>query len=278
MKSKLFQFCKQFIPPVIWNFVRGMAIGDPPKSLTYTGTFASFSEVLANCADATNYHSEQSELGEFEGARSKLLKLESGQVPEKGPSNPRLNFLPTALSLFPQASLNILDVGGGLGTTFIDLKFCLPTKTIEVTVVELSSIVESGRKLFQEYPGIEFVSAIPKGKERRFDVVYFGSSLQYFENYLSVLADSASLAPEFIIIADTTMGPAPAFVCAQVNMGGRVIPKMVFNKLELIEALENGKYHLVHQSVNYWPAHTFDNYEPPARLTSHWNLVFERDA
>jgi hypothetical protein len=87
--------------------------------------------------------------------------------------------------------------------------------------------------------------------------------------------NSASLEPEFMVIADTTMGPAQSFASAQVNMHGRVIPRMVFYKPEMIETLGRLGYKLVHQSANYSPVHTFDNYEPPARLTGHWNLMFQ---
>jgi hypothetical protein len=50
---------------------------------------------------------------------------------------------------------------------------------------------------------------------------------------------------------------------------------MVFYKPEMIETLGRLGYKLVHQSANYSPVHTFDNYEPPARLTGHWNLMFQ---
>lgn len=275
MKSKIFQFIKQFTPPIIWGFVRRLVVPAPTRH-TYTGMFSSFSEVSASFSDATNYHSGESELVEVEGATCKLLKYESSQVPEEGPTLQRLNFLPTVLSTLRRNSLNILDVGGGLGTTFIDLKFCLPNKAILMTVVELPSVVENGRKIFRRYPDIKFVSAFPKDRSG-FDVIYFGSSLQYFENYTLILNDSAHLGPEFIVIADTTMGPAPSFVCAQINMQDRAIPRMAFNKSELIELLDKCNYRLVHQSINYAPANSFDNYELPASLTAHWNLVFQRD-
>lgn len=273
MKSILIRFCKQITPPVIWNLVRRSVVPEPER-ITYTGTFPSFAAVSASFPDTTNYHSDQSERTEIDEARCKLARFEANQVPEYGPTLPRLNFLPTALSLLQRSNLKILDVGGGLGTTFIDLKFSLPTTRVEVTVVELPSIAENARKIFEKYPDISFVSTFPE-KGTDFDIVYFGSSLQYFENYNEVLMNSASLEPEFMVIADTTMGPAQSFACAQVNMHGRVIPRMVFYKPEMIETLGRLGYKLVHQSANYSPVHTFDNYEPPARLTGHWNLMFQ---
>lgn len=277
MKSSIVKLCKGLTPPFIWEFVRRLVVGERPKNVTYMGVFGSFSEVSDSFAETTNYHSAQSERNEVQDAQCKLDRFERGEVPEIGATLTRLNFLPTALSLWPQKSLNILDIGGGVGTTFIDLQFSLPTKDVLVTVVELPSVAVAGREIFKQYPKVRFTSSFPQDR-KGYDVIYFGSSLQYFENYIAVLQDSAALEPEFVVIADTTMGPAPAFVCAQVNMQGRVIPRMVFNRDELIATLVQRNFHLVHRSINYSPSHTFDNYSFPARLTAHWNLIFRRNA
>lgn len=248
-----------------------------PINVTYEGHFASFDEVLSNFTDTTNYHSPQSEAREVEEAILKLSKYESGNIPEEGCTLTRLNFLPTALSLLPKTSIGILDVGGGLGTTFIDLKYCLPKKNIAMTVLELPLISHKGHEIFRQYPNLKFTSSMPTANSN-FDVVYFGSSLQYFEDYTAVLFDSIKLSPEFVIIADTTMGTAPSFVCAQVNMPGRVIPRMVFNIGEIVEILDQRNYQLVHRSLNYSPIHNFENYENPIRSSAHWNLIFQRCA
>lgn len=276
MKSMAFRVCKQCTPPFVWEFLRRLIVGEQSKPVTYMGMYATFSDVSDNFPDTTNYHSEQSERVEIQEAKHKLENFEHGEVPEIGATLSRLNFLPTALSLSPRQTLAILDVGGGLGTTFIDLQFSLPTKDVVVTVVELPSVVEAAREILKQYSKVTFVSAFPQDRER-YDVIYFGSSLQYFEDYISILQESMVLDPEYIVVADTTMGPAPTFVCAQVNMKGRAIPRLVFNRDELISTFAQRKFHLVHQSVNYSPSHTFDNYPPPARLTTHWNLIFRRN-
>lgn len=276
MKSLIVKLFKGVTPPFIWEFVRRLVVGERAKSVTYMGKFGSFSEVSESFADTTNYHSAQSERNEVQDAQGKLDRFERGEVPEIGATLTRLNFLPTALSLCTRESLTILDVGGGVGTTFIDLQFSLPTKDVVVTVVELPSVAEAGREILKRYPKVRFISSFPQDR-KRYDVIYFGSSLQYFENYTAVLQDSAALEPEFVVIADTTMGPAPTFVCAQVNMQGRVIPRMVFNRDELIATLAQCNFHLVHRSINYSQFHTFDNYPSPERQTDHWNLIFRRN-
>jgi putative methyltransferase (TIGR04325 family) len=273
---RILPFIKQFIPPIVWNGVRNLLV-PKPASLTYMGCYSSFADVVAAFPSSTGYHTENSEEIEIFEAQNRLMRFESGDLPEYGPTLSRKNFLPILLSLAPSDEVTILDVGGGMGNTFLDLKFSLPGKKFTMTVVELQTIAESSKVLFARYPEIEFVSGFPIGGRMTFDVVYFGSSLQYFENYVAILEQVSSLAPDMIVIADTTIGSAPTFACAQVNMIGRVIPRIVFNKEELIKILLRLGYRLTHQSVNYSREHVFDNYDEPARSTVHWNLLFQRD-
>jgi putative methyltransferase (TIGR04325 family) len=168
-------------------------------------------------------------------------------------------------------------VGGGLGIAFIDLMYSLLRKTVSVKVVELLSIVSRGREIFKAYPGISFVDILPDDNEH-FDVVYFGSSLQYFEDYRNMVQSVIDLHPEIIVIADTTMGEVATFVAAQVNMPGRVIPRLVFNLHEIVQLFASNSYELLHKSINYSLSHDFSNYPAPISATRHWNLVFGRSS
>lgn len=273
--NQLKQFIKLFVPPVIWQGVRRVFVRRQP-SYTYIGKFGSFLEVMNKFPLATTYHSERSEAMEVAESKGRMARYEAGELPDYGPDLSRLNFLSIALSLVPRRTVSILDVGGGLGATFLNLKFSLPTKNVFLTIVELPLIAERGSMMMGGKYDVKFVSNIPNHGEM-FDVVYFGSSLQYFEEYEKLFANVAKLSPEYIIISDTTIGPAPSFVCAQINMPGRVIPRVVFNKDELIFIMSTYGYALMHQSVNYYPYDSFDNYDLPARSTLRWNLVFARE-
>jgi putative methyltransferase (TIGR04325 family) len=265
---------KQVTPPIIWNALRKRLAPSRP-AVTYEGQFKSFEEVRRQYPESTNYHSPASEAEEFDQAAWKLKRFESGELPEEGITLHRLNFLPTLLSFHFADGISVLDVGGGLGVSFIDLMFSLPGKPISMTVLELPATAAQGRELFHAYKDISFVDSLP-GPDAHFDVVYFGSSLQYFEDYRGFLKRITDLKPEIVAISDTTMGDAAAFVAAQVNMAGRVIPRLVFNLPELVRFFSSNGYALLHKSLNHSDFHNFANYEPPISGTGHWNLVFRR--
>jgi len=265
---------KQVIPPFLWDMARRKLTAAPVR-VTYEGRFESFEEVARKYHDFTSYHSSVSEEAELEEGRKRLGRFESGKAPEDTVTLPRLNFLPTLLSAYPGEKTAILDVGGGLGISFLDLKFSLPQRDFTMTVLELPSMIQRGSDLFENYPEIDFSSSL-SDEGRGIDVVHFGSSLQYFEDYQGILKRVADLHPDLIVISDTTMGDADSFVAAQVNMAERVIPRMVFNRKELEGICADQGYDLVHRSVNYSQGLSFSNYDAPVSETRHWNLVFQR--
>jgi len=263
---------KQVTPPIIWDALRSRIIPARP-AVTYEGQFRSFEEVRAAYADFTNYHSPASALDEAEAALRKKKCFEDGRWPEDSQALTRLNFLPTLLTVHPGKTISVLDVGGGYGEAFLSLKAALPARDLRVTVVELPATVERAAEVFSDDPGIRFFDRIPEGNEK-FDAVHFGSSLQYFENYREILDRVIALNPGLIVISDTTMGEAETFVAAQVNMAGRAIPRLVFNRAEVTGHIVSQGFDLLHVSANFSGGLDFANYEPPISATAHWNLVF----
>lgn len=263
---------KQVTPPILWNALRRQIVTLPP-SVTCEGQFKSFDEVFHQYRETTRYHSGTSLNPDYEQAVLKLRCHESGEDPADTAQLTRLNFLPTVLAMTPDSITSILDVGGGMGVSYIDLLFSLPRNRYTMTVVELAETAALGRQLFHSYKDIQFAERLPAAGSR-FDLVNFGSSLQYFENYREVLKEATTYRAKAIIVSYTSMGPAETFVAAQVNMPGRVIPRMVFNFEEIANLLSENGYVMVHKSLNYTNGIDFSNYADPVRRTRHWNLVF----
>lgn len=274
MNSNIKRLIKAATPPFLWDAVRCAVVG-PRSPVTYEGTFKTFEEVRCYYPKSAAYHSADSEAEEYKLALAKLSHFHDGYIPEETDALPRLNFLPTLLSLHSSKTVSVLDVGGGLGVSFIDLMFSLPEKNFSMTVMELTETAKRGRELFRDCKGISFTDMFPSPAVK-FDVIYFGSSLQYFEDYRGILQQAINLSPELIAIADTTMGEGASFVAAQVNMSNRVIPRMVFNLHEVAELFISRGFGLIHKSVNPAGANKFSNYAPPISRTRHWNLAFAR--
>lgn len=148
-------------------------------------------------------------------------------------------------------------------------------KQYEYHILELDFTVEVLRLIFEKE--INFTAHTTL--DRLFstpEIIYFGSSLQYFENYKKILFDALKLSPEYVIISDTPMAEVETFACAQVNMPGIVIPRWVFNEDEIIATFKNDNYEICCRSTNYYPFHNFNNYNDKYRNTFHTNLIFRK--
>lgn len=266
-----------FIPKFILKLVRNAPSKKKPN-ITYTGIYSSFEEVYDKYPLSTNYNSEESSHEEFELACAKFKTLNNGSIPFHDSTNSRLNILPTFLSSFSGThKIKILDVGGGFGTSYINLKFSCPQIETEYTIYELPEIVSQSSIFSQEHGELKFTSDFSTINSD-FDIVLFSSSLQYFENYKEIINLVCNFKPKFILLTDHTMGIVDTFVCAQVNMKDRVIPRHVYNINEIISLFKTNNYELKLKSVNYHPFHNFFNYDGDYTNTTHYNLVFSKQA
>jgi putative methyltransferase (TIGR04325 family) len=239
--------------------------------ITYTGVYGSFEEVR-RAHPSTPYHNDDSEQSEIAITKAKVQRFAEGLPPSDEPGLARLNVAPLFISGLPQTEVHVLDIGGGTGATWLDLTYSCTGKKVSLTVFDLPEMVEIGSDVLGRFPEITLTSEMPM--EGSFDIAHIGAALQYFEDYRGLLAQVAKLAPEYIIIADTTMGDAPTFAAAQVNMFPRIIPRWVFNRDEVVGLLAG--YDLIHRSINHSGPHNFANYPLPQSGSHHWNLILKR--
>jgi putative methyltransferase (TIGR04325 family) len=271
--AKLIKILELFVPPIlILGYRKLIKKNAQPDEKFFIGKYDNFDELRAHLANETNYYWTGAIEQEFYAQQQRIIEWKS-ECPPSG--NFRTNFLPTALALFPEESIRVLDIGGGLDNVFEYLKFSLRKKKIRVTVFDQLPAVQNGKKLYGHIQDMAFVESLPEENDR-FDVIYFGSSFQYFPDYRKLFAKIANLNPKLIVIADSSFGISRTFACAQVNMPGAIIPYMVINKSELEEAACNLGYELIHQSINDNSGHYFHSYEYPMNLSRSWNFIFQK--
>lgn len=267
---------KQLIPPVLWCFVRKLFVKEAP-GITYSGKYSSFDEVLETNAESTNYNSQESTQDSLLTARIKFDLLKQGQCPSLDWDNCRLNLFPTFLSTInTDKQIKVFDIGGGLGTSFVDLKFSCPQIKTQYTIYELPELVAQGEEFSKAFPELNFTSEFP-AKPESYDIALLGSSLQYFENYKEVIKSTCQLNPKHILLTDHPMGTVDTFICAQVNMKNRIIPRYVFNLNEIIALFKEKNYKLILKSINYYPFHNFSNYDGDYKKTQHYNVAFKKN-
>lgn len=268
---------KLIAPPILLISVKKIfrhAKG-PFLTITYQGVYSSFKEVKDKYSLVNVYHTPVSSLNAYNSAVNSLSRYKNNDFPYDGWSLIRHNFLPTFISGIPEKEINILDVGGAYCDAYFSASYSCPEKEIRSTNVELSEIVKRGNDLFRDIPNLQLVTEMPMINGTEFNILNFGSSIQYFENFRDILKDLLKLNIEYIAISDTPMGYFKTFVCAQVNMEANVIPRLVFDIDELRLLFIESNYRLIHKSVNYYPFHNFDNYQSPYSSTRHMNLIFK---
>ena len=266
---------KLLLPPIlskVWGLLKNK---EEVKNITYRGVYNSFHEVIRSFPVTTQYNSHDSLMQTKIKSLEKFKLFSEGKIPSLDFSNSRFNLLSALLAAYSdKGKVSVLDIGGGFGESFIDIKYSCPRLLLEYFVYDLPEVVELSAEFQSQYPDqLRFVRDYSLVQPT---FVLFGSSLQYFENYQEVIQEICALNPDLILLTDHPMGVPRTFVCAQVNMKDRVIPRYVFEINEITGLFQKFGYSQILKSVNFYPFHNFDNYDGEHRNCQHYNLAFRR--
>jgi len=242
------------------------------SGITYQGIFKNFAELRLSGETVTRYVN-QNWLKTEELKLENTLKNFNLNLDIEG--NYRDRDLLLVLAGMNLDNVKILDVGPGFAGTFFYLKKNYK-KCFNYTAVDLEEIVfilNNQTTNYHDFKACD-ASSIP---HMSFNLIYFGSSLQYIEDYEIFLDQICQLRARTLYISDTPMGDVKTFVTIQVNMEDRRLPRWVFNRKELIDLLQIYGYFLVSESLVDWhqEIHNFSNFPPEYQKIKHRNLVFE---
>ena len=128
-------------------------------------------------------------------------------------------------------SFRVLDFGGGLGLSFIDLNQSLQDQNLKInyTILEIPEVCSIGRE-FNDYKNLFFIDEFPKNKF--FDLIFSSSALQYVSDWKAFLRNAAELGAEYIYLVDVFCGQIPSFVTLQTYYESK-IPHWFLNFDEL---------------------------------------------
>ncbi len=186
-----------------------------------------------------------------------------------------------AALLAGQERVDVLDLGGGLGTGYMVLMKTMPeaVRRVRYTVVEVESIARAGREIFAGLDGPEFHSTLPDAA--RFDIVHAASVLQYIEDWDGLIARLADYGANFVSLADVFAGNFSTYVTTQHYYESR-IPHWFFNAAQFTAAVEKSGYRLLLRAEcdakilgQYGPLQ-MDNFPPGLRIAHTSNFLFSR--
>jgi putative methyltransferase (TIGR04325 family) len=188
--------------------------------------------------------------------------------------NERESFLCHALTFFPSKEINVLDVGGGLKPCYFTLNYSL-TQKIKCHVIEWENIVKGAKEIYGNIQDLTYSSNYPENKT--FDVVYFGSSIQYFDDLSGLFEKIKNYQPRLIVFSYSSFAEEhETFTTGAYTFHRKFItPTTVYNINEFIDFFSRNNYQLKHKSLmqnHGW--HIQHALEVKTRI---YNLVFENE-
>jgi len=143
-----------------------------------------------------------------------------------------------------QKKWKIIDVGGGVNSIFshLDRTQKLNTTCFILERKEVSNKLNS--KVPEKYrKNLSYISNINQTKIPKLDIAYFGSSIQYIENYQELLLDIISKTPRFIIFSESIFtNEERDYYVLQVNMGSNTFPNRFTSQTKINSFLKNHGY------------------------------------
>ena len=179
-------------------------------------------------------------------------------------------------------NLQVLDFGGGLGTSYFRLISSLPeSKKVEFHIVELKIICDLAQNFLGDFPQLHFYKTLPN-LSKPVHIIHLGSSIQYAPDWKDLLAKLANYRSHILILEELPAGDIPSFISTQ-NYYGKKLQCHFFNINELIEEVQTLGYELIYKSrcpQNYAgkPGEPLPmkNFPSQFRLDFFSNLMFKR--
>ena len=127
--------------------------------------------------------------------------------------------------------VEILDIGGAMGGEFLDILKKVPAaaEKLHYYVVDNAKTIKNIPKEIKQFKNLKFyanLSDIPHMAV--FDVIHFGSSLQYIEDYKQCIKDvKSSFGGKYFVFSDLMVGDVPEFVTHQISYDKRMPVKIL---------------------------------------------------
>ena len=120
-------------------------------------------------------------------------------------------------------------------------------KDFNVTVLERHIIADTMNNLSSQTQ--TYITSFGGIKVNEYEIIYFGSSFQYFLKLDDILSELFKIQPIYIIIADSCfLEKDGSFLTLQVNMYPSIFPQRFTNLSELAKRMKDNDYNLIYKS------------------------------
>jgi len=204
----------------------------------WEGVFNSFDEAGGNldAFDSERWISKQQSL-----ACEAIAKIDEGGSLTKDYPLP----LVVAMLLDAHKKISILDFGGGMGIQYFDLIAKVPAakEKVHYVIVDGESTLENKPSELSEFQNLIFKASLDE-VDKTIDIIHIGSTLQYIENWRSLLAHLCErFTPKYFVFSDLLAGDVPTFVSHQIYYEKR-IPSQILSIKDFCDELVSKNFYI----------------------------------
>lgn len=195
-------------------------------------------------------------------------------------------YLVFLMSIIKKDKIKILDFGGGWGVGYANLIESFDNrslKNIDYHIFDLPDLCQIGEKKFKNKIKIKkklkFINAISE-IENNYDLVFFGSSIQYLENPIKVLSELLKKKITYLLFIDLYLTNSNTFYTKQSHYNFEGTHSFI--NTQEFESIFAKKYNILNK--NY--SHTIrlnkpgfldmSNFEKKYRIKSSLNYLVKR--
>lgn len=247
MKSILIKSIKKLVSNRYLRNVLNLS-WNPNYDTTFHDTANNFEEAVNKINKSTNFKNYDSTLKYISEEINSFQDFETKE--QNKPS-----FIPMFfkfIELDRKKTLKILDIGGGVNPISYYLKKFYNIKTVS-DVVETNSYVKKIQKeLKDKYDYLKYYSNVKDLSSKEYDIVYFGTSLQYFEDdELNFLNYIFKFNPNYILISKNFFINGPKDIYSLQSTGRYRLAPHKFFSLDKIEKFMSDKNYKLMFKVNH---------------------------
>ena len=163
-------------------------------------------------------------------------------------------FLASLILMKKNVSIKILDIGGSLGSLYLQHKSILDDfEELEWTILEQKEFVIEGNKIFTD-KRLKFIESLSDlDGSNKFDLIILSSSIQYFEDVEIIIRDIKNINSKIILFLRTPFheGQNHKIMVQQSQIGIKsAYPLRILSRKKFINSFKEGYEIIVENTSN----------------------------
>ena len=217
---------------------------------------------------------------------SRNIKKINKQIGKNGIINYNYDFnAVVATNLIIKKKIKIVDFGGGLGNSYIDLFKKLNSKNFSYTIYDFEEVIEKTKKILRvndkiQTTNLKFVSKIKN--LTRCDILHFGNCLEHLEDFDDIFSKVLKKTrPKIIVISAFYIGSKKNYTTIGKYYGKKFI--LHFKSWNYFyKIIDKLRYKIIYKTrflpkiKKKWTFYNMTNFPEPFRINYTWNIILER--